>query len=207
MKALDHIVYAVYDLESVMEQLADTLGIAPKFGGYHKTKGTKNALLDLGDQAYLELLALDVGNNEVSLPRWMGIDFICSPKITRWALKSSHLERDAINLKGIAPHLGEIEKGQRTTKDNGLLQWKLTRPLPAPEVELLPFFIEWDTIEAHPTSFLNAGCSLDSFHATHPNPQLIQGRLEKLGVHLEIKESEVIGFHAIIKGPKGSVSL
>ena len=76
------------------------------------------------------------------------------------AIKSNDLERD-----------GEIEKGQRITRDNEVLQWHLTSPSPTPEVELLPFFIEWDTTKTHPTSFLNEGCSLDSFYATHPNPQ------------------------------------
>lgn len=207
MITLDHIVYCVQDLESSIEHISDTLGIAPRFGGFHKTKGTKNALLDLGDETYLELLAIDEGNHNVSVPRWMGIDLISTPRITRWAVKSNSLLRDIVRLKSVAPQLGEIEEGQRTTGDNRSIKWQLSRPLPIPEVELLPFFIAWDTKEKHPTTFLDKGCSLKAFYATHPDPVLVHGILEKIGVDLELKQWNTISIHATIEGPKGSISI
>lgn len=188
-----------------MEDISNSLGIAPKFGGFHKTKGTKNALLDLGNEAYLELLAVDLDNDAISAPRWMGIDLISTPKITRWAVKSSDLTLDVAKLNSVAPQLAEIEEGQRITKDNQLLQWELSRPLAAPAIELLPFFIAWGGTEAHPTSFLEKGCSLESLYATHPEPERMRGMLDRIGVDLELKPSDTIGIHARIKGPKGSI--
>ena len=207
MKTLDHIVYSVHDLESAVEHFADSLGITPKFGGFHKTKGTKNALLDLGNETYLELLAVDEDNHGVSVPRWMGIDLISAPRITRWAVKSNNLLLDVVSLKSVAPQLAEVEQGQRITGDNQLIKWQLTRPLPTPEVELLPFFIGWNTEEKHPTTFLDKGCSLGAFYATHPEPVPMRAVLEKIGIDLELKPSNTIGIHATIEGPKGSLSI
>jgi len=207
MRNIDHIVYSVLDLDSAVEHIADSLGISPSFGGFHKTKGTKNALLDIGNETYLELLAIDNDNDKIPAPRWMGIDLISAPKITRWAVTSNTLLRDVVNLKNIVPQLAEVEQGQRTTADNTLIKWQLSQPLPTPEVELLPFFIAWDKEEKHPTTFLNKGCLLKTFYATHPQPQSMRETLKKIGIDLEIKPSDTIGIHATIEGPKGMITI
>ncbi|MEL6718114.1 MAG: VOC family protein, partial [Bacteroidota bacterium] len=76
MQQLDHIVYAVPNLEEAINWFEENAGIQPVFGGYHTTQGTKNALLKIGAQCYLELLAVDKENKEIVSPRWMGIDLI-----------------------------------------------------------------------------------------------------------------------------------
>ena len=77
MKQLDHIVYAVPDLGAAVEEFEARTGIRPVFGGYHKDRGTKNALVSLGHKVYLEFLAIDA-ESEVTPPRWMGIDLLKS---------------------------------------------------------------------------------------------------------------------------------
>ncbi len=94
-KRIDHIVFTVFNLESAIDRIEMQLGARPLFGGFHKTQGTKNALLDLGDQCYLELLAADNTNADILPPRWMGVDALTEEKITRWAIKSNNLESDS----------------------------------------------------------------------------------------------------------------
>ena len=58
-REIDHIVYCVPDLENGIDYIEELLGIRPVFGGRHLSNGTKNALLNLGDNCYLEILAVD----------------------------------------------------------------------------------------------------------------------------------------------------
>ena len=58
MTGVDHIIFAVADLETATEHYACLLGMAPSWQGRHPRYGTANALFLL-DNTYLELLAVD----------------------------------------------------------------------------------------------------------------------------------------------------
>ena len=204
---LDHIVYSVFDLEAAMDHFENKLGFRPVFGGHHFTRGTKNALLYLGDSFYLELLAVDTQNTQIKPPRWMGVDFLTSPKITRWAVNSTDLVQDSMVLKKANPKMGDIQEGSRALANNTVLKWQLSMPLPEPEVELLPFLIDWRASAQHPSSTLEKRCSLVEFSATHPQPEQVRTTLESLGLPLSIDKGEEIRIWAVIKGPKGSITL
>ena len=204
-RSIDHIVYAVPDLEVAINDLENRLGVRPTFGGYHLTQGTKNALLNLGNQCYLELLAVDQENKDVTAPRWMGIDLIEQPRITRWALKSTELERDARILNNYDRHLGKIHSGQRKRSDGELLRWRMTLPTASPVVDLLPFMTDWQNSEAHPTDQLAEDCTLVSILFTHPQPNHILPIFEQLGINLDITQGSDIRIQIKVRGPKGIV--
>ena len=65
MRQIDHIVYTVPNLEKAMDWFTEISGIQPAFGGYHTTQGTKNAVVNLGNSCYLELLAADNENKNI----------------------------------------------------------------------------------------------------------------------------------------------
>ena len=149
-RKIDHIVYAVPDLEEAIDDLENRLGIRPTFGGYHTTKGTKNALVNLGNACYLEILTTDEKNTSVKAPRWMGVDLAGPPQITRWSLKSNQLEEDSKILQDYRVEMGMIEGGQRKMTDGRLLTWDMILPLAAPRVELMPFMTDWQHSDIHP---------------------------------------------------------
>jgi hypothetical protein len=202
---IDHIVYAVPDLEAAMDDLAIRLGMRPVFGGYHLNQGTKNALLNLGNECYLELLAVDTDNTGVKAPRWMGIDLIEQPMVTRWALKSSNLERDAAILSKYDPKLGQIQGGQRKRSDGGILRWEMSLPSATPMVELVPFLTDWQHSTAHPTDQLSKDCILLGLELTHPNPGIILPVFQKLGINLSVLKSDTVSIQVSIQGPKGVI--
>jgi hypothetical protein len=207
-KPIDHIVYSVTDLDEAVNEFEQKLGIKPILGGYHKTFGTKNALINLNNQMYLELLAADDSNSDIAQPRWMGVDLLTKNQITRWAVKSNSLDKDSAILKKYNQKMGEIREGSRITADGSLLQWQLIMPLPAPEVELIPFFLDWSKTEKHPSQLLpNMGCELIAFYATHTNPILAAGILKELESSLEIKTSNEISLKAVIKCPNGILEI
>src|SRR5690606_9108273 len=109
--------YAVPNLEKAVADLVKKLGVAPVMGGHHRSQGTHNALVHLGKGCYLEIIAPDPSNTDFSGQRWMGIDLVTSPKITRWAVKSNDLDRDAAYLATVDPRLGDLKGGSRKKPD------------------------------------------------------------------------------------------
>lgn len=201
-RTVDHIVYAVPNLEQACDELEKGLGIRPVFGGYHQTQGTKNALLNLGNGAYLELLAVDMENKVIPPPRWMGVDLIDKARITRWALKSQNLESDSTYLQSYNSELGKIQGGQRKTQDGSLLKWQLIMPTSTPMMDVLPFMVDWQESSHHPTDRLAEVCPLLEVKIAHPQAEKIQTIFEQLGVQLEVKKgAEKI--EIVLEGRKG----
>ena len=55
---LDHLVYAVDDLQAGIEHFHQLTGVEPCIGGRHEGLGTHNAVFSLGDsQTYFEIIA------------------------------------------------------------------------------------------------------------------------------------------------------
>ncbi len=138
----------------------------------------------------------------------MGIDFLQKDRITRWALKSNTLESDCNSLKMYNTKMGEIVDGSRNTEDGALLEWKLTLPLGTPEVEIVPFLIDWGTSGTHPCNSLpDSECKLIKFSATHPSPMDFEIVFKNLNCNFDIQKNKQINMSAIIAGPKGTVFL
>ena len=207
-RKIDHLVFAVADLEEGIANLESKLGVRAVLGGHHASFGTKNALIRLNENMYFEMLAADPQNTEVLPPRWMGVDFLTKNQITRWAVTSQDLKKDAQILKNYHPDLGQVLNGSRQTPYGQLLQWELTKPLPQPEVELVPFCIDWSKSETHPSQQLpEMQCELLEIRATHPNPKIFSNIFGKLELNLKIELGQEITIKAIVKCPKGIVVL
>lgn len=160
MRECDHIVYCVPNLDEAVDYFEDLLGVRPTIGGSHLDHGTKNALINLGNKCYFEILAVDENNKEFAGDRWMGIDLIHKPKITRWSIKSDNLESDSNILGYHSSALGKIDGGSRITANGKLLSWNMVLPTSSPEVDLLPFMTDWSQSEMHPTDSLIDKCTL-----------------------------------------------
>ncbi len=206
-REIDHIVYCVPDLDEAMDKLENLLGVRPVIGGSHLTKGTKNALLNLGKKCYLEILAVDHENTDFEGERWMGIDLITQSKITRWSLKSDDLENDSTILSRYSPKLAKINDGSRKTTSGNLLSWKMILPTTRPEVEILPFMTDWTQSDVHPTDALEPRCSLKNISLFHPDPMKLQGILNDLNINIEILHGDEAQISIDLMSPNGLVSL
>ncbi|MEP0263817.1 VOC family protein [Dokdonia sp.] len=207
-RKIDHIVYAVSNLDEAIKVFEKATGISPIFGGYHTTEGTKNALVNLQDGVYLEFIAIDETNLKVPKDRWMGIDLLTKNQVTRFALKSNDLISDSTILKRYNSAMGTKKEGSRHTVTGALLQWELLMPLATPEVELIPFILDWSTSEMHPHDMLpDMNCTLIELYATHPKPESISPFLDQLAYHLRIEKSNIISLRLTLNTPNGIVHL
>src|SRR5690349_1003202 len=78
---VDHLVWATPDLNRGIDQIENLLGVRPTFGGRHLGRGTHNALLALGNDVYLEIIAPDPEQPDPPTPRAFGVDGVTEPRL------------------------------------------------------------------------------------------------------------------------------
>ncbi len=175
----DHLVLATHDLDAGAAWLEQHLGVALSTGGKHARMGTHNRLLGLGDNFYLELIAIDPAAARPDRPRWFALDRLQAPdrpRLIHWVARSDDIQRDAA---GSTEALGEILAMER-----GDYRWRISVPDDGhlPGDGLLPTLIQWD-VPFHPAQRLpDAGCRLMKLEGFHPQPARIRTALASLGL-------------------------
>jgi hypothetical protein len=143
---IDHVVFAVRDLERSAARLWDQHGLRFVAGGRHPQWGTANMVAPLGS-SYLELLG--VVDPEIGARTVLGRTLTAlSAEGDRWfsvCLADDRLEETATRL-GL-----RIEPGSRTRPDGTEVRWRGAGIEERGDDLYLPFFIAWDVPpELHP---------------------------------------------------------
>lgn len=203
---LDHIVYAVPDLAAGTAQMQKLLGVEPTVGGQHVGFGTRNVLVALGDDCYLEIVGPDPEQPNPERPRPFGLDHLAEPKLVTWAVKASGLDEKVVKAQAAGYNPGPVVDMSRAKPDGTLLAWRLTIRPEAAGDGLIPFMIDWgDTPPVAQT--IVQGCQLVELTAEHPDPAEIQRMLAALGVELPVAQGETAVLKAVIDTPNGRVVL
>ena len=203
---LDHIVYAVPDLAAGTAQMQKLLGVEPTVGGQHVGFGTRNVLVALGDDCYLEIVGPDPEQPNPERPRPFGLDYLTEPKLVTWAVKASGLDEKVAQAQAAGYDPGPVVDMSRAKPDGTLLAWRLTIRPEAAGVGLIPFMIDWgDTPPVAQT--IVQGCQLVELTAAHPDSAEIQRMLAALGVALPVAQGETAVLKAVIDTPNGRVVL
>jgi catechol 2,3-dioxygenase-like lactoylglutathione lyase family enzyme len=172
---LDHIVLATPQLDTTVAEFTRRTGVRPAPGGSHPGLGTRNHLVGLGGDRYLEIIGPDPEQPVPARPRPFGIDRLTGPVVATWVLRTSDLEAAVARsrLRGYDP--GAVRGMSRQRPDGGVLQWRLTDPAAAHPSGLVPFLIDWQD-GAHPARAAPGGLALTGFAIETPQPVVI-GRL------------------------------
>ncbi len=189
-----------------VDEIEHLLGVRPAPGGRHPKWGTRNALLSLGNQSYLEVLGPDPEQHGLDGQRLFGVDKLSQSRLLTWVAKSNDLESLAGTARKAGVDLGRISAGHRKRPDGIELSWRLTDPYKVDYDGLLPFFIDWGATP-HPADSAPSGCLLADLYGEHPEADRVQADLTTLGLELEIKQSTQPGLVATIKTPIGVVEL
>ena len=169
MNALDHLVIAAPDLETGTVWFTDRTGLRLAPGGQHVTMGTHNRLLGLGEDAYLEIIAIDPDAAPPAHPRWFDLDRpLDATGLRTWVVRCDDLDA----ALAVAP------PGSGVARDfaRGDLRWRMAVPENGrlPFDNLFPALIEWQT-EAHPAPRLpDSGARLRELTLIHPRADALR---------------------------------
>jgi hypothetical protein len=203
---IDHLVFATPDLAAGVEQVERLLGVRAVPGGQHPGAGTRNALIGLGDETYLEIIGPDPDQPNPDRPRRFGIDELKAPRLITWATKGSDLDAIVASAKTHGVDLGQVQSGSRRRPDGLLLSWRLTVSPALNSDGIVPFFIDWGETP-HPAANLPKGCVLVALRAEHPDAVSVRGRLSILDLSLVVAPGPVPALIATINTPHGKVEL
>jgi hypothetical protein len=201
---LDHIILGCEDLDRGVDLVEENTGVRPAIGGVHPGRGTRNALLSLGERRYLEIIAPDPAQQKiVHFPQ---IREMREPRLIGWAVHPP-------DIVAIAKQLGENkiafqgpDDGSRKRPDGGVLTWK-TVNLADDRQGLLPFFIEWSADSVHPSKDAPARCRLEYFEIMSVDPDELTLTFKRIGLDLPVQRSDKARLRALISGPKGDLGL
>lgn len=203
---VDHVVLGVPDLRTGVHELAERLGVAPVNGGRHDGRGTHNALLGLGGQSYLEVIAFDPEQPRPSGPAPFGLDALNGPRLAGWAVRPDDIDARAERSRRRGYDPGPVVDMTRQRPDGVRLAWRLTREPPRPAGLLVPFLIDWGETE-HPSRTSPQGVTLVELRGEHPDPASVRPALDALGVELPLDEGPEPALVARLMTLRGEVVL
>lgn len=179
---LDHLVIAAADLDQGVAYVRDTLGVDIPAGGIHPAMGTHNHLMQLGNDTFLEVIAVNPDMAGPDRPRWFGLDdpfvrqrLAAGPKLAAWV----------VNTPDIRGLLGQtrLSLGDPTRISRGDLSWFFSLPRDGRLLVggMLPYVIQWETAPHPARNMGDPGCRLLDFDIHHPCPDWIEQALAAIG--------------------------
>lgn len=141
---VDHVLYAVGDLDDAAARLRAEHGLAALPGGRHPGWGTGNMIVPLGD-SYLELIGVVDPDEAASSPfgRYVAEFVAQGDRPFGWCLRPDDLDAVSERLSLVPV------PGSRIRPDGTALRWRLAGLDAALGDPGLPFFIAWDSPD-HP---------------------------------------------------------
>lgn len=197
----DHVVLGVADLHAGIEQFAELTGVEPSFGGEHPELGTRNALVALDDESYLEIIAPAPGV-EVNAA-FVGLKELPVLTPIAWAVAVDDLDEVSQRLRALGFPPTDAMTLSRSRPDGLPLDFAVLGIEGA--ATNLPFFIEWGKGH-HPSLSAPQGCTLDSLIVFHPRPDEFGEALGRLGLAPRVEERKIPGLQVILRCPKGVVT-
>src|SRR5713226_7086190 len=201
---LDHVLLGCSDLDRGIALVEENTGVRAAIGGVHPGRGTRNALLSLGEHRYLEIIAPDPAQSEIV--HYPQLRSMFDPRLIGWAVHPPDIAAVAKQLRENKVEFTGPDDGSRKRPDCRVLNWK-TINLADDRHGLLPFFIEWSADSVHPSKDSPAKCTLDYFEIMSADAEELTSTLKRIGLDLPVQRSDKARLHALISGPKGDVKL
>jgi hypothetical protein len=201
---IDHVIVGAANLDSAIDQLRRLTGVTAQHGGVHPGRGTRNALLSLGEATYLELVAPSGEPDSTGTAAYLaGLDH---PTPVGWALTSPDLAETIRRLqRGGFTVTGPIP-GSRHRPDGVVLQWA-TAHVAGDSTGLFPFFIQWAAGEPHPARTSPAGCRLITVRLQASAPARLRRLLELTRTEAVIETGPASAMRLTLACPSGTVVL
>jgi len=197
---LDHILLGCSDLDQGIAFVEQHTGVRAAFGGAHPGRGTRNALLSLGEMHYLEIIAPDP--QQTDAPDTYDLKKLTEPRLVGWAAHPGNIKQLAARLRSVDIAFEGPTPGSRKRPDGRLLQWQ-TLNLKDTHGGLLPFFIEWSPGTTHPSADAPKGCKFESFFISTAEETELQRLNSLMNLQAHIEPSATPQLHATISVREG----
>lgn len=201
----DHIQLGIADLNEGVALIQKLTGLDAVFGGVHPIYGTSNALISLGSNSYLEILALDPARMDLHNARTDRIRSLSGPTILTFAMQTDTIQKKLDATQGLADLRSKLDPGSRKKPDGTKLEWTslLIDSSFGPQI---PFFIDWRHAP-HPSVSSPSGCEWVSFEVLHPQAEALQDIYKQLEIDIPVVAAPKPGFQARIATPRGLMVL
>ncbi|KSV62251.1 hypothetical protein N182_37565 [Sinorhizobium sp. GL2] len=207
MLKLDHLAIIAPTLEAGADYIRTQLGVDMQKGGEHPQMGTHNLLLRLGEDVYLEVIAINPAAPAPRGPRWFGLDELQSVQ-SAWEgdrrLRGWIAQTD--NIDAALAHR-DVLLGRKTLVSRGDRSWYFSL-LPdgsLPAGGALPSVIEWRDRTNPASQMPDCGTVLRSFEIEHPDPDWVSQLYTQLEIvdPPKIRKGEQLRYRAAIETPLG----
>lgn len=200
---LDHLVWAVPNLDLAIKEFEDSTGIRAVIGGSHPNHGTCNALASMGERQYFEILARDNSLPPGELAKFC--ENLTKPNLVTWVMGTNNIPAIAERAKKIGYQT--IQRPMNRVKPNGeKLNWQLLWLKGHNEGNFVPLVIDWQD-SRHPSLDSPQGLKLLSFIIESVNPKPLEEIFSALLIEVELKSSSKNKMTAILDSPKGKIEL
>lgn len=207
---LDHLVVVAPALAEGRAWAEELLGIAMHPGGRHNELGTHNALARIGDDVFLEVIAVDPAAAHQG-PRVFGIgdpaaarrDWQAGRRLQTWVART-------LDLAAVLARHGELLGGPKDVT-RGERAWAMSIPPDGslPLAGLLPTAVQYEPGMVPARRMPETGCTLRQLTLVHPDPEGLRGLLARLDVQgpVTVEEGEAPRLSARLATPRGEVEL
>lgn len=207
MLKLDHLAIVAPTLAEGVAHARACLGLDMPEGGRHPQMGTRNHLLRLGDDVFLEVIAVDEEAPAPARRRWFGLDaadtvradWEAGRRLRGWVARTDGLDGT------LAAHPGLFGEAARLTR--GELAWRfaLRDDGAWPEDGLAPCVMDWGPRGNPAPAMPDLGARLDRFVVEHPEPAVVAALHAALALRdpPAIEPGPAFRYRATIRTPAG----
>lgn len=201
--ALDHIIWAVPDLEAGAKDFFDRTGIKPVYGGEHTNGVTANYLAALGPCLYMEIVGPKKGADVSDLGE--DASAYAKPSVRGFAFRYNLDATGAEAAETLGINLGEVREGGRVKPDGSALAW---RTAGLSDLNLgegrFQFIINWLS-EPHPATTSPNGASLVSLTLAGDGVRTLRSIVETQKLPIVLQPAGRKGIWMMLDTPKGRV--
>ena len=201
---LDHLLLGTADLDQGVALVKERTGLTPVIGGSHPGVGTRNALLSLGGEQYLEIIAPDPEQQVFTYQP--DLRELHEPRLITWAAATKNIDATAQAARAAGLEVIGPRDGSRKKPNGQMLHWKtlvIKNDLTVAGVVPIPFFIQWGEGVQHPSQDAPTGCRIESLEFVHPEPQQLKEMFRKLAIEAKEKRGQSARLTAALWTPKG----
>lgn len=204
---LDHLSIIAPTLAEGVAHVRACLDIDVPYGRVHPDMGTHNHLLRLGDDVYLEIIAVDPSVPAPAHPRWFGLG---DAKAVRRAWDGG------FRLRGWVARTGDIDTvlptheqilGRKTRLSGGQSFYFFSVPLDGslPLGGVAPSVIDRGGRPPSIAAMADLGARLQTFVIEHPDPDEVTALYEKLSIENppDVQMGDQVRYRATIQTSSG----